>query len=332
MRKQKPSNFKFTRFLSATLLLLFAATGAAHAQPMPVSGFMTFTFPGYTSIHNCDDIDDGLSPAECIDFLKMIMTLANDSKDPGHQDIIDKMGRFGAHPLLLGSASVLSCRGNNCRALEPVRGGPPEGDLQPPHIRIMDGARLIYPKTGSFDGHQLIITTAKGTWKSDIIKDAWDHEYLTAQFSKNRPGQLAIKRDWKQTLTNTHNYDFITGYLYLFAWIWGVLMLATVVFTPLVSLILPGQCSWRLQAFAILTQAITLVVAVFLMLFAASLMTQTHVLAMVVVIPYLAAIFADRWILNHLTRHAYSHAWHVIAFTKITIIVLLLIGSFVLAG
>jgi len=332
MCKQKPSKFKFTRFLSAALLILFAATGAAHAQTMPVSGLMTFTVPGYTSIHSCDDIDDGLSPAECIDFLKMMMDLANDSNDPDHQGIIDKMGRFGAHPLLLGSASVLSCRGNNCRALEPVRGGPPEGDLQPPHIRIMDGARLVYPKTGSFDGHQFIITTANGTWKSDIIKDAWDYEYLTVQFSQNTPGQLVIKRDWNQTLTKTQNYDFITGYIYMFVWIWGVLMLATVVLTPLISLFLPGQWPLRLQALAILTQAITLIAAVLLMIFSAAFMTLTHVLAMVVIIPYLATILADRWILNRLTRHAYSHAWHLIAFTKITIITLLLIGSFMLAG
>ena len=297
---------------------------------MPVSGLMEFTFPAYTSIHDCEEIDDTMSPSECIGFLNDMMTIAQDRHNPDHQSIVANMGSFGTHPLLLGAVSVLSCSGDNCHALKPVRGGSPEGDWQPPKIRV-ENTRLVYPKTGSFDGHQLVISMAEQTWKSGIIKDFWVHDFLTVRFDEYTPGQLIVTRDWQQILGDAGNYDFITNRIYIFALFWLGFMVAIVLLTPLISL--SKRWPLRMQGLSILAQAIGLMLALPLMGFAASLVDHEAAMLTWAILIYLGSAWADRWIFNHLSHQGHlanSDAWRLIVFTKLAIVALLLTGWWLL--
>ena len=329
MREYRQSALNSKRAFSAVvLLLLFMTSGAlqTQARPMPVNGLMEFTFPSYTSIHNCERIDDAMSPAECIDFLKVMVDIAQDSSDPDHQNVVANMGSFGAHPLLLGKVSVLSCSGDNCHALKPVRGGPPEGDWQPPNIRV-ENTQLIYPKTGSYDGHQLMLSTADRTWKSDIIKDFWSHEFLTVRFDEHIPGQLIVQRDWQQTLTDSGNYDFILNATLGFALFWLGFMIAIVVLTPLISL--PGRWPLRMQGLSILAQAIGLILALPLMGLIAPLVDHDTAMLSLAIPIYLGSAWTDRWLFNrlsHQVHQANSRAWRLIVFTKLAIVAIFLMG------
>ncbi len=308
--------------------MMFTTIGAlqTNAQPMPTSGLMVFNFPTYTSIHACEKVDDTISVVECIDFLNDMMTIAQNSNDPDHQGIIDKMGDFGAHPLLLGSASVLSCNGDNCHALQAVRGGPPEVDMQPPVVHI-DGTRLVYPKTGSFNGHQLVIATSGQTWKSGIITDFWVHDFLTVHFDEHTPGQLIVTRDWQKILGDADNYDFITNRIDIFALFWLGFMAVIVLLTPLISL--SGRWPLRMQGLSILVQAIGLILTLPLMGFAASLVNHEVAMLILPLSIYLGSAWTDRWLLNRLSHQdhpANSDAWRLIVLTKLAIVAILLIG------
>ncbi len=169
---------------------------------------------------------------------------------------------------------------------------------------------------------------AEQTWKSSSIKDFWRHEYLTVHFDKHAPGQLIVTRDWKQTLTDAGNYDFVTSRIYIFALFWLGFMLAVVVLTGLISL--PGRWPLRMQGQSILAQAIVLIPTLALMGFAASLVTHEDIMLTLAILIYLGSAWPDRWIFNRFSRQTYSNAWRLIMFTKLAIIALLLAGWWLL--
>ncbi len=204
--------FKSALFAASALfcLLLPNAQAKTHHATLPAGAFFVFSFPGYTSLHNCDFFQDqtqALSTKTCIDMLKKEQKTAEKDAKYAESDFFRAfIGNFGKNPLLYDKAKILVCE-SDCRELKAQRSGPPDMLWSPPQI-TKQGISLVYPLPHSVPRKdlKLALLLADGEWRSNVFTAGfWQHNYMLVHVDKNEHA-LIVERDWQKTLSDSANH------------------------------------------------------------------------------------------------------------------------------
>jgi len=247
---------------------------SAQAQPaLPPGVFIAFTFPGYSTLHDCSFFQDDKTPLSakaCIDMLQQQQKLAKTDTEYAKNDFFRKfIGEFGPNPLLYAKADMLFCQDYDCRALQPHRSGPPEMMWRPPDIANQKTA-LVYPLAHSVPRVKLklSLTLADGEWRSNLfVGDFWLHNYMHVRFSDS--GQrLIVERDWIKTLSDPANYAGMwSNHLQVPVLVWLLLL----GIAALAAMVLGLRKTWRWPdlARALLTHGgvLAALIAVFVLIY-----------------------------------------------------------------
>jgi len=212
-------------------LLLPNAQATVRHAPLPPGSFFVFSFPGYSSLHDCgvfQNEEQPLSAETCIKSLQEEEKLAKTDPEYAKSEFFRTLiGEFGKKPLLYDKATILFCEGD-CRELKPYRRGPPHMMWYPPEI-FNQKTYLVYPLRDSVSREKLRLSLlfADGEWRSNLFSGFWHHNYMDVHLDKTAKA-LTVERNWKKTLGDSANYLALWQDVRAFILLWAIILIAAI--------------------------------------------------------------------------------------------------------
>jgi len=274
--------------------MLLLLVSASPASASPYAGWVEFTFPDYTSLHDCAWLEGNAAQdrATCRKVLQDNLEL---SRQPGLSTAVRQhLGTFGAQPLFFLHSALQHCDEGQCVEPGDVRVGPPEQVWSAPGVQNL-GNRLVYhmPSELHAKKHVLTVSGLKLRWQSEAFSTPFRHTYLTVRLDQAHPGRLLVSPDWKRSLSDAENAAGLLDHARDMLLLWAFLIGLAGIVAALMGL--TRRWTWRLVGRAWLIHALSL-----LLLLALNFLPPWRQAVPLMLLPllYLASLPLDAWFIR----------------------------------